>query len=1216
MKRLLILSLLAAIPLHSAAQTADSLVAKIVLIGDAGALASDLHHTVVEAVEKTEPMDKKTTVIFLGDNLYRHGLPYEQDAGYMDVRAVLDSQANIASFGPRMVYFIPGNHDWMNSNPGGWDAVLRQQRYLESLNRKNVKFLPQDGCPGPIEIQLGNDIVLVIMDTQWWLHPQAKPGIESDCENKTTDEVLGELKDIVGRNFKKLLIFAGHHPFKSNGIHGGYFTPKQHFFPFTDLRRNLYVPLPILGSIYPISRSVFGSLEDLKYPAYANMIDDIDEVLNEHPNVIHVAGHEHAMEWISDSTKHRNNHIIAGSGCKTSRVSRSRASKFVADSLGWATLEIYKDKTVRCSFRAATSAPPGKVLYSDMVLDYSKLPPEPQPDTTNPLMFSTEYALVPASTQYDSASWIRRLLVGDNYRREWSEPVRLKIFHLNLERGGFKMIGAGGGFQTKSLRLEDKSGRRWNLRTIDKDPQKVLPPGMRRTFARDVVQDFISAAHPYAPLTVAALASAAGINSPQPEFFYVPDNLVLGQYRDLFAKRVCLLEPHDPTVDGSEAKSSAKVINKRISTDDHFVDQKAVLQARLLDMLVGDWDRHLDQWRWGVGDTGKGKLYYPIPRDRDQAFFRSDGLIMKLASFRRLPWMHGFEAELHRFKWLNHSPRDFDRFFLNELTRADWKEGIRRFREIETDSVIHRAVLKMPEQIVAIDGESIERKLRSRRDLLGKKGMRYYRFLSKSVNIHGSNRAETFNVLEVDSGLLVTVHAREPDKDTTRLMYSRVFDPKVTKEIRMYGFNGADRFSVDRNVRTGMRIRMIGGGGVDTFDIAGRAHSHVYDVTTEPNQLLAHRHTRNEFSSDPTVNEFKVQEFNYSFLRVPTLGFGYNPDDGLLAGLGAWRRTYNFRKTPYESDNKITALFAFSRKAFQLKYRGAFIHCLGASDLLINADIQRPALRNFFGFGNDTRQDMDIRFYRARYNMINAQALIQKRLFGIVRMAIGPNYNYYSNDAYSNDEKVLENPGLVGLDSASIYTHKQYLGGTVFLNVNNVNSELFPTRGINWHTELNAWRGIQGDAKPYTELHSDMDIYASLSDPAKLVAVLRFGGGHIFSKDFTFFQAMSVGQNNYLRGFRRNRFSGRSLAYNSVELRAKLFDIKSYVLPGAFGLLGFNDVARVWQDGENSARWHHSYGGGIYFIPFNMFIISAATAFSKEERLFNLTVGTKLNVTF
>src|ERR1044072_6160231 len=77
-------------------RTGDSVVARLVLIGDAGALAPNGHHPVVEAVEKLLVLDKKTTILFLGDNLYRYGLPDEQMNTYSTNRAVLDSQANIA----------------------------------------------------------------------------------------------------------------------------------------------------------------------------------------------------------------------------------------------------------------------------------------------------------------------------------------------------------------------------------------------------------------------------------------------------------------------------------------------------------------------------------------------------------------------------------------------------------------------------------------------------------------------------------------------------------------------------------------------------------------------------------------------------------------------------------------------------------------------------------------------------------------------------------------------------------------------------------------------------------------------------------------------------------------------------------------------------------------------------------------------------------------
>jgi outer membrane translocation and assembly module TamA len=158
--------------------------------------------------------------------------------------------------------------------------------------------------------------------------------------------------------------------------------------------------------------------------------------------------------------------------------------------------------------------------------------------------------------------------------------------------------------------------------------------------------------------------------------------------------------------------------------------------------------------------------------------------------------------------------------------------------------------------------------------------------------------------------------------------------------------------------------------------------------------------------------------------------------------------------------------------------------------------------------------------------------------------------------------------------------------------------------------------GLTKSSKSITKYQSDMTVYASLSDPTRLIAVIQLGGGHIFNKHPEYFQAMTLGSQNFLRGFSRNRFSGNSMAYGSVELRLKLAEIKSYLFPGSLGLIGFNEAGRVWLNGESSKRWHYSYGGGIYFIPFNMFLISGTIGYSKEEHQFNFSVGSKINLTF
>ena len=88
------------------------------------------------------------------------------------------------------------------------------------------------------------------------------------------------------------------------------------------------------------------------------------------------------------------------------------------------------------------------------------------------------------------------------------------------------------------------------------------------------------------------------------------------------------------------------------------------------------------------------------------------------------------------------------------------------------------------------------------------------------------------------------------------------------------------------------------------------------------------------------------------------------------------------------------------------------------------------------------------------------------------------------------------------------------------------------------------------------------------------------------------------------------------MAYANLELRYKLFTSQWYLLSGDVGLLAFDDVGRVWVKDESSHQWHNGLGGGIYFVPFNMMIISATIAFSNENNLVNVSTGAKVNISF
>lgn len=1197
----------------------DSIASRFVIIGDAGDPGGikDGKALVIDAVRKMIPLNKKTTVLFMGDNLYSNGLPCEGDVCYLPGVAALDTQAYLVKGTDATAYFMPGNHDWANGKPEGYDNILRQATYINSI-AANIKFLPEDGCPGPVEVKVSKDVVMIIMDSEWWLLRSGKPGIESDCGFKTEDEVLEGIKDILSNNTDKLIVFACHHPFKSTGVHSGYYGIKQHIFPFTDINKNLYIPLPFIGSIYPISRGVFGSTQDMKYPLYANMISKVEEVLKGHPYVLHVAGHEHNLQLMNDSNYH---YLISGGGCKSQRVGHSKKTKYAAAKMGYAVVDISRNKNVIATFYEVDSKTgEAKKAYSESIIDFSKLPELAKDTVTHHELAYEDSVTLPINAKYADASGFKRLMMGNNYRTEWATPVKMKVFKLKKEHGGFKIEGLGGGKQSRSLHLKDANGMKWTLRSLNKDPAMAIPQNFRSTFAADVVQDMISAANPYGALVVPPLASALGVPHATPTYFVVPDDYAFGKYRPLFANTVCMLEEQNPSMFGEKTKSTPKIFNKLRDKEKQKIDERMLLKARLLDFLIADYDRHYDQWKWGTKEENGNKVYYAVPNDRDQALFHSDGLVMKYATWRRLPFLKGFRSDIPRPTWMGYVARYFDRTYLTELDQKDWEISLAEFKRDLTDSVISASVKNLPPEIAKMDSADIVSKLKSRRDLLPEKGIIYYKFISKRVNILGTNTDEVFHVSKNENGLKVDVYTKPDGDDSSMLKYSRTFDPKITKEVRMYGFNGDDKFLVDKEVRSGIKLRMIGGQGTDTFDIKGNVPSHIYDFKKESNVLLERHRTRDRMSLDPTINNYNDKEENYTVWRFPHLQMGYNPEDGFMAGIGVFARTFNFRRLPFSTDQRLTSLFSFANNAYQFRYRGEFLDLFHKTDIVADGSYINPTLNNFFGFGNESVKikGTDIHYYRVRFTEAQATILLRKRYFrNLISIGVGPSVYFYDNKFNKDDrDRILEKPAALGLDSASVYSQKGYAGGKATIVIDNLNAELFPTRGVNWTTDFTAMGDLNKNSNSITKLESNMTVYASLSEPARVVAVLKIGGGHIFSDKFEYFQALTLGAHNYLRGFRKDRFSGSSMAYADVELRVKLFDVKSYIFPGALGIVGFNDFGRVWMANENSNRWHDAYGGGLYYTPFNMVIISATTAFSGEESLFNFTVGAKLNLTF
>ncbi|ASZ10956.1 BamA/TamA family outer membrane protein [Chitinophaga pendula] len=1193
----------------TAQSNTDSVVQRIILIGDAGELHHDGKNPVIDAVRNRYNLQEdKNTVLFLGDNVYPLGLPDASARSFPHAKEILDYQANLVRDTKAQAYFIPGNHDWLKSKPGGWQTIRQQQRYLDSLNLPNVRMLPQDGCPGPEEIAVGKNITVVIMDTEWWLFPYEKPGLTSSCDCKTKEDVLAALSDIVIRNQDKILIFAAHHPLRSYGIHGGYYTFKQHIFPLTDLKPSLYIPLPVIGSIYPLARGVFGTPEDLPHPLYQQMIKGIEEAFKPHGPMVYVSGHDHSLQFIRDG---QNAYVISGSGAKDTRVKKGRKSQFASKENGYAALELLQDGTLRVQYYLAQQDTPA---FTSRLLSLQDIRKQVAASIT-PAKTLPPVIHMPIDPQYEKVGRFHRFLLGNNYRNVWATPMNFPVIDLQKEKGGLKILKRGGGKQTRSLRLEDSTGREWVLRSLKKYPDEAVPEELRETIAKDVVQDQISAANPYAPLPIPILADAVGVPHANPTMVFLPADTSLGIYRQSFGNDVYLFEEREPVT--SKTYNTEKVLDQINGDNDNTVHQKAVLRARLLDIFIADWDRHEDQWRWYADKHKKQKEFYPIPRDRDQAFFVNEGFISRQAS---RPWLlpkfQGFREKIPYIQGYNFNARHFDRSFLNELDEKQWQTDVRQFLTAISDSVLQTAVNRFPDTIRHLVGERTLRVLKARRDILEREAMKYYRFLSREVDVTGTEKNELFNIERLPEGkLAVNVYKISKKGETEQRIYSRTFDPAVTKEIRFYGLGGEDRFQLSGTHPSPLRIRLIGGKDADTYTETGNAHGgkrvHIYDLKNGKDSFLLNG-ARERLSSNPGVIQYNRRAFKYN-KTMPLITAGFNRDDGILLGLGVQHIGQGFRKEPFAVKHTFTASHALATRAFQFRYQGEFTDVFGKTDVLLFASARAPHNTiNFFGQGNETVFDKsngkNISYYRARYNLFNVEALLKSKLATHISLAYGPTFNYYALDKDENQGRFVTNFKTNGLDSLTVFRDKYYAGLRLALQVDTRNSQVLPSRGVFWTTSLLGNQGLNEEKRNYMQLQTDLSFFTSFRIPASVVIISRFGGGVQWGNP-EYFQGMMLGGIQHLRGYRNYRFNGTSMVYNNMEARIKLLKFKSYLFPATVGLIAFNDVGRVWQKGETSHEWHDGYGGGLYFVPLDMFMITAVVGHSKEETLPYITLG-------
>lgn len=315
----------------------------VYLVGDAG------DYTKPGAIENFKRLDSllskedSALLVFLGDNIYPIGLQDStiSPAGYEESSQRLRKQLLIGEYPNIQQVFVPGNHDWNGWSKGGKAAVLRSESFIRQ-NRSTSRQLPPEGCSGPKVMHLSNDLVLVFIDSQWYLHPWKKePTIHQNCAIKERDEFSKALKDTVMTYIDRTVLICMHHPIYSRGSHGGKYSLKEHIFPATMFFKNAYIPLPILGSILVGIRALGVTRQDIPHPLNRKLQQAVIDATKEHPNAIVASGHEHNLQhyW-----KNNTQFIVSGGGCKHTYLRKSKKLTIGYNSLGFFRIEKKNDQ--------------------------------------------------------------------------------------------------------------------------------------------------------------------------------------------------------------------------------------------------------------------------------------------------------------------------------------------------------------------------------------------------------------------------------------------------------------------------------------------------------------------------------------------------------------------------------------------------------------------------------------------------------------------------------------------------------------------------------------------------------------------------------------------------------------------------------------------------------------------------------------------------------
>lgn len=1052
--------------------------------------------------------------------------------------------------------FIPGAGDWES----GLRALKEQEKFLEkTLKNKNV-FLPANGCPLR-KVNISEAVDLLILDSQWVLSDWDKiPNINEGCELKNKTAFYEEVESEIIKSQGKTVLVATYHPVATYGQYGRSFA---------------------LGI----------DSQNINNRPYKEFSERLLTIAQLSENVIFISGHERNLQYIKEKEIPV---VISGAGGSVSNARKGRNSRFHYNDSGFSKISAFRDGAVWVSFYGAINDFKSPLFVSEIL----------QPDTKASLPDYKEYQSPPYVFRsiYEPEELQRtglyKALWGDHYREDFQTPIKVKTALLDTLYGGLSPLRKGGGHQTSSLRLKSTDGREYSMRSAKKSALRFiqyfifktqyLKPEVEDTYFIQLLQDYWTTANPYGTLTIGDLSDALYIYHANPEIYFVPKQKALGSYNEDYGDKLYFIEERIDTghffIPGEKEPpkiaATSELLEKLRRKDKIAINEALYIRTRLFDNIIGDWDRHADQWRWLVREQEDGTdVYVPIPRDRDQAYSDFDGFILRAITFLSPPmrFMQRYDETYKYTRWFNDAGDDVDLAVLINHTQADWLREAQFIKKHLTPEVVDKAFENIPEEMDQLKLARIKKALLGRLAAVEDNALDQYEELRKNVLITGTDKDDWFVITRKQAGITNISGYRVIRGEKGTKFWNADYNESVTREIWIYGLDDKDIFEVVGDGDARLKIKLIGGRDNDTYRVASAKNIRVFDQKTKKNTFEGK--VSKSLSDNYDLNTYFFKKNRRDISRIIPL-VGYDPDNGVGVGVSYGYTKNSLWRNPFTQKHDLSVVYYTETSGLDLQYAGEFANIADKLNFGLVLGYSSPSYtQNFFGFGNETPNfddelGMDYNRVRMRNILFSPSLIYRGHQGGALSFAI----QYESMKVEPSEGRFIENAAV----DPMVFESQDFIGTALQYNYENFDNTSLPKNGIGLGLTLGYKSNLQVD-NSYGYIIPQFRFTTRIDKAGWLVYATKFQGHLNIGDGFEFYQAASIGDGNGPRGFRQQRFAGKYAFYQISDLRLRVGNIRNAIIPVSFGVYGGYDYGRVWLPGEDSTKWHSSPGGGLYF---------------------------------